>query len=367
MGGSPTRILHTCLEPALEGTAPRAHCEAVAQGLQRRGWSVVEHWNTNGSPRKARAWSRHWWRTLQHLRHVDAVYCRWHVLDLPTHLLARLSSKRLVLEVNGGLGDIQVAHPGVRPFAPLLRLLTRIEFRLAHSIICVSPGLHSWARQIAPARVDVSWARNGADVGLARRRKPATRPPFACFIGALAPWQGIELLLDAAASPDWPLDVHLHVAGDGRLAELVRKTALDLPHVHYHGRLPRERALELLASSSVSLCIPSSDLERNKINGIPFKLAESLMLGVPVVASPLRHQVDTVQLVQGGVAANETAREVALAVGGIVREAKEVDRAALSARSSTCLSWDAAIEAAEAAILSREDALMRNHGASRAS
>lgn len=311
---------------------------------------MAEHWNTNGSRRKLRTWSRHWWRTLRHLPHVDAVYCRWHVLDLPTCLLARLSGKRLVLEVNGGVEDIQVAHPRVRPLAPLLRLLMQTEFRLAHSIICVSPGLQSWAQQMAPARVDVSWARNGTDVELARRRRPAAQPPYACFIGALAPWQGIELLLAAAASRHWPRDLQLHIVGDGRLAELVRERALDRSHVQYHGRLPRERALELLATSSVSLCIPSSDLDRNMINGIPFKLLESLMLGVPVVVSPLTHQADTVHLVQGGITAGETAREVALAVGGIVDESKEVDRASLSTRSSNCLSWDVAIEAAAAAL-----------------
>ncbi|USQ76112.1 glycosyltransferase [Ornithinimicrobium cryptoxanthini] len=271
-------------------------------------------------------------------------------MDLPTCLLARLHGKRLVLEVNGGLGDVPIAHPRARTLAPLLRLLARTEFRLAHSVICVSPGLQAWVRRTARGHTDVRWARNGADPELVRRRRSAAVPAYACFVGVLAGWQGIELLLAASASPHWPQGVGLQVVGDGQHAGLVRHAARKLPHIRYHGRLPRDRALEVLAASSVSLCLPTSDLERNQINGIPFKLLDSLVLGVPAVVSPLRQQTNTVLLAQGGITVEETARHVALAVADLVGQSRDSERRALSTRSAALLSWEYAIDTAEAAV-----------------
>ncbi|GGK71101.1 glycosyltransferase [Ornithinimicrobium pekingense] len=347
------RVLHTCLEPATEGSACLAHSSAIAQGLRRRGLQVRTVWNTAGSSGKPVQWLRVWSGILRHLSGVDAVYCRWHAFDLPTCVLARLFRKRLVLEVNGGIGDIQIGHPRLRPVMPLLRLVTRVQLRLAHTVICVSPGLRDWARRLAPEGTEVTWAPNGTDPAIADLRRPASSPAHASYVGVLSSWQGIELLVAAATSPDWPDRLALDVVGDGPVADVVRDAAREHPHIRYHGRLPREQTLEVLATSSVSLCLPSSDLPRNQVNGTPFKLVETLMLGVPAVVSPLAHQIRAVRSVDGGRATAETPRDVARAVAAVVDEASEAARQALASRAARCFTWDGAVDVAARAVGAR--------------
>lgn len=351
-GEEPTgaTVLHTCLEPAVEGSAARVHCEEIAAGLRRRGLRVVPVWNTFRTRGRLGGWLRHWQRVAASLPRAEAVYSRWHVMDLPTCLLARWHGRRLVLEVNGGLGDQWAAPPLSRALAPVFRLLAQAELRLADEVVCVSPGLQDWVRSLVPGHVGVRHAPNGTNPTLAARAGPASRPAYACFVGVLAPWQGLDLLLAAAASPRWPEGVGLEIVGDGRSAASLRVAAGHLPHVTFHGKIPRERTLQILAGSSVSLCLPGSHLARNQVNGIPFKLLESLALGVPVVVSPLAHQVEAVRRVDGGLATGETPGEVAAAVADVVRRCQTEQRVALAHRSARELSWERAVDEAEAAL-----------------
>lgn len=78
----------------------------------------------------------------------------------------------------------------------------------------------------------------------------------------------------------------LLVAGDGKLLpEVQRAEVVDGSKVRSYGRLGREDAQQLLASAAVSLSPQGRDWDGNKWGASPIKVAESLVLGVPVVVS----------------------------------------------------------------------------------
>ena len=137
---------------------------------------------------------------------------------------------------------------------------------------------------------------NGAntDLFLPAPSHPAPEArPYAVFIGALASWQGVGTILEAAAAPAWPDGVDLLIAGDGRERDRVLETARTNPHIRWLGTVPYDEAPALVAGSMAAL-VPMSDIVRSRWGLSPLKLYEAMACGVPVVASDLPGLGDTV-------------------------------------------------------------------------
>lgn len=349
--GDPTRLLHVCLEDTRRDSAAGIHSAAIAGGLAKRGLAVERSWYESSRVPKAMGWARLWINRHRLIRQSDAVYARWHPLDFPTYLSARMFRKPLILEVNGQLEDVTVSRPRISAILPLLRVLTRAEFAAANEVITVSPGLKKWVETLAPQHTVTSLAPNGVDIPVDICAKSASRPRYAVFVGALAPWQNVQLILDAAQSEDWPMDLEFRVIGDGRESGVVQEAAESSPRITYRGRLSRERTLQELSGASLSFCVPSPSMARNHINGVPFKLAESLVMGVPVVVSNLPHQTSLVERLHGGMTVAEVASEVCQAAKVLLSEFAGVnERKQLADRARRSLSWDSAVSVAEDAI-----------------
>ena len=120
------------------------------------------------------------------------------------------------------------------------------------------------------------------------------------FIGALASWQGIDTVLEAVDTPDWPLEVDLVVAGDGRERDRVDEAARVNAHVRWLGTIPYDEAPALLSGSLAAL-VPMADVPRSRYGLSPLKLFEAMACGVPVVASDLPGLGDTVRANQCGI------------------------------------------------------------------
>jgi glycosyltransferase involved in cell wall biosynthesis len=84
------------------------------------------------------------------------------------------------------------------------------------------------------------------------------------------------------------------VIGSGA-AEAQAAEAAAAGGVVFHGRLPRDRALAIVASASVSLSVQTARYARNRMGVSPLKVAEGLMLGVPTVVSDLPGQAQLVR------------------------------------------------------------------------
>jgi len=326
-------------EAPTPGSAAEVHLQEIAVGLERNGNSVTRLWAADDSSMRVVRLVKFQLKNLLVLRSFDVLYFRWHVLGVLQYMMARIFKVPYVLEINGTHEDIVLAHPHLSPFTKSLSRLTAWEFRGASHIIAVSPGLGAWASNLSNCTVPMTWIPNGAPEALARQRADAADPPYAVFVGRLATWQGIDTLLEARRSPAWPKDVPLVVVGSGLEEPSVRRAAAQ-GWVDYRGQLGRPEAQKVLASAAVSISPQTANVSRNRLGVTPLKVAESLMLGVPVVASRLPGQSEIVAGSPGGrVVAPDSPDELARAVAAMM--AFPTDRDAIACYALKSVSWGA--------------------------
>jgi glycosyltransferase involved in cell wall biosynthesis len=232
----------------------------------------------------------------------DALYVRSHFAAFPTVLYAKVREIPVVREVNGTYADLFIAWPWTRALAPLFRWVMRAQLRWSDTVIAVTEGLADWVRgEGAEGRIRV--VSNAADVELFRSdRATETELPdrFVIFFGALAPWQGIETLLEAVHDPSWPEDVRLVVAGDGALRERVEEATAD-GKVLYIGTVPY-RNLPGVVTASLAGLSPQGNLAGRGDTGLhPLKVFETMACGVPVIVTDHPGQADLVRSVDCGI------------------------------------------------------------------
>lgn len=337
-GRGTLRILSVSAEPARAGSAARTHLTAIRDALRAEQLDVGELWRT---PRSGKVLQLVFFQLsgISRIWHSDVVYMRWHVLDVVHVLAARGLGKKLVLEVNGTSDDILNENPALRRVSWVVHRLAGMTLRAADHIIVVSPGLVGWAQGRAP-RVPVTFLPNGADASLAERWRQPADPPYAIFVGELARHQGLPTLLEARRQQEWPRELPLVIVGSGALQGDV-DAAEDGKAIVYRGRLEQRDAHELLAGASVSISPQSARVARNRLGVTPLKVAESMMLGTPVVGSRLPGLTEIIEK-SGTGATFEPDDPVALASAvATAASLGEEERANLRRYAVTRLSWRA--------------------------
>lgn len=128
--------------------------------------------------------------------------------------------------------------------------------------------------------------------------------PYVCFVGNLAPWQGLEYLLKAAPSvlSRFP-ECHFLIVGDGvmknEILELSRKLRVTDRFI-FTGVVAYDRVPLYINASDV--CTAPFIFARNaKIGLSPLKLYEYMACGKPVVASAISGVVDALEASEGGI------------------------------------------------------------------
>lgn len=294
-GGVPTsdqyQLLLCSVEAPRPGSAIEAHLVGLASALPAvcPALRVETLFRAVEVSRLGRlvAWLEIFAKVIWRAPRANIIYMRWHPLGFPLTLFFRMLRRPYALEVNGTLEDIQLAHPQTRFLNCLLRLTTRTQFAQAAHIFTVTPGLRDWIRNFGVRPEGVTVLANGAPSALRAHRRVQAHPPYAVFVGELAPWQGLLTLVEAARSEAWPRSLDLVIIGNGIEADTVRQAAEDLDHVTWLGRLPRDEARDILAGATISVSPQGFAAGRNRFGVSPIKVSESLLLGVPVVLSSL--------------------------------------------------------------------------------
>jgi glycosyltransferase involved in cell wall biosynthesis len=345
---------YICMQPTRQGQASFAHVNEIVAGLRRRGWEVrlVEpphprSGRADGIRRLVAAASTQLAFALRcRFRPARFVYIRSHFLTLPSAFLAKAAGSTVVQEVNGPLDDVFDAWPRLRPLAPLLALVGRVQIRWADAVVLVTPGLEDDVRARTGRRGGYHVIGNGANVDLfepSAKRVGSEPRPYAVFVGALASWQGIDTVLDAVDGADWPPGVDLVVAGDGVERERVAVAALDNPHIRWLGSIPYMEAPALVSGSLVAL-VPMADVPRSNYGLSPLKLFEAMACGVPVVASDLPGLADIVRVHDCGITfpAGDPGA-LARSVAELSQDPARVREMGLRARAAAAAlySWDA--------------------------
>jgi len=191
-----------------------------------------------------------------------------------------------------------------------IRLLSWVRHRLARQIIVVGPGLRDrlLSRGVHPTKIQV--VSNGVNTDMfrhmsqseCRNRLGLLQDAFyLCFVGTLAPWQGMETLIKAMSEIRLSrCDIRLLVVGDGPIRSKLEVLVSDLhleDHVQFVGAVPRE-SVPVYINASDTCVVPKEYPFPRSMS--PLKLFEYLACGVPVLASDVEGIRDILVQTQSG-------------------------------------------------------------------
>jgi len=215
---------------------------------------------------------------------------RWHPFLVFVAPKWRRKGGKILLLVQGNDDSTYETNPWLRKVPGIRRLMTK-SLEIGSSILCVNNGLAEWVseerRRVAPVPIatmpsgvsDVFFDAAPKDIG----------EPYVLFFGGLAPWQGIDYMLEAHRSSTWPTGLQLLVVGGGAKADDVRDA--QGPTLKWLGPKKPAELAEYVAGALVTLCPKSNTGSMAKVT-TPFKMLESAAAGVPVIATDIPAQVE---------------------------------------------------------------------------
>lgn len=278
-------IVYVTLQALGQWQGAATHVEQIVTGLRREGWRVTFLAPPHTQARIGllqRAWGllAVQVRAVFVLPRADLLYVRHHPLSLPLALCAKALGVPRVEEVNGTLDDLVKIHPWTGVLVGALRRSSRMILQSATAISAVSDELATDLGVDTPVHV----IPNGVDLD---RFAPTVNgdvdsAPHVLFVGALTPWQGLDVMRAARHDPAWPDPVDLVIVGDGPLRDLV---ATD-PKIDYRGPVAHAEVGDFIGQAMATL----STKHTSARGASPLKLYESLGCGVPVIVSDVPPQ-----------------------------------------------------------------------------
>jgi glycosyltransferase involved in cell wall biosynthesis len=298
------RLLYLTASAVADGTPTYTHVNGIVDGLIKRGWTVEvlsppdRRLNNVGQQfRRLFDVILIQCRAALRMRSFDAVYFRWHFALWPLAALARLVGVPVIQEINGPYEEFFTAHPYMRWAQPIATFFLRAQLRWADALVAVTEHMVGWLRPDTP-RVRIVVVPNGADTELFSPQATSAYPlpaPYVAFVGSFARWEGIDTMIDAVDSPNWPKGLALVIAGDGVCRNLVERAAGDNPQVSFLGRIPFRNVPGVIAGSVAGLA-PINPIGGREQTGLSaLKLYETLACGVPVITTDIPGHSKTIQ------------------------------------------------------------------------
>jgi glycosyltransferase involved in cell wall biosynthesis len=226
----------------------------------------------------------------------DVIYLRQGLFEVFPPILARLFGVPYVIEKNGLMEDEFRSRGFSEIVIKILRLAEEINFRLSDKIVCVTEGIkREIVRRYKVNEGKLMVIPNGANIELFRpldkrecRRKLGLEENafYVGFVGSFAPWQGLEILIEAAkrVKEQGYAQIKYILVGDGEQESLLRQKVREYKleqEIRFTGRVAYEQVVNYINTFDVCyLC-----KERLSFGFSPLKLYEYLACGRPVIAS----------------------------------------------------------------------------------
>lgn len=252
---------------------------------------------------------------LQCLKHKpDIIYerlCGWSFLPA---ILSRIFRIPYVVEVNGLMIDELKIGNYPHHYIKLCIWNERRSYTMCKKIICVTTGIKNGIIELYNVPEEkIAVISNGANIDIffpmntkdsKRELKLEESSKYVCFVGNLAPWQGVEYLIKAV-----PFVLHkcpnlnFLVIGDGpmksELIQLTHDIGVSNSFI-FTGSIPYNKVPLYINASDV--CVAPFIKERNsKIGLSPLKLYEYMACGKPVVASAISGVSEVLEFSNGGI------------------------------------------------------------------
>jgi glycosyltransferase involved in cell wall biosynthesis len=222
--------------------------------------------------------------------HYRSVWC-----GLPLAQARRAQGYRTLFEVNGLPSvELKYHYPAIEP-----ELLAKIKeqeiatLHLSDAIICPSHVTRDYIASLGLSRERVTVLPNGvspSDFFASPLPPREGRIPTLLYIGTLADWQGLDVVIRAMPKILEQHEVRLQIVGRGRsrqrklLAKHIRKLGLE-EHVIVQPAVPHHEVPALIAGADI--CVAPLGLnDRNVTQGAcPIKVLEYMAAARPLLAS----------------------------------------------------------------------------------
>jgi len=224
-------------------------------------------------------------------KRFDFIYERSTTYHRTGQKLSKMFRIPHILEVNSPLEELLALYGCARPLIPVASYIERSTARKAHSVVVGSAGMRRYLieRGVTPEKIFTIYPTADDHFFLPVRRRAEIRQRYDLggkmvvgFIGSMAPYQRVDLLLRAAVEVRRLADnIQFFVVGDGPgMASLKRFVAdHDLEDsVSFTGRVPYNDIPEYCGAMDV--CV----IPHGTWYGSPTKLFEYAASGKPVIA-----------------------------------------------------------------------------------
>jgi glycosyltransferase involved in cell wall biosynthesis len=323
------KILYLTLEDMSLHKGSVVHIREIVSGLHARGHIVGLLARNHGSIKESFLLrsqpTSSWWGPLRRLRtptyllsslflffslwfllpRYDVVYARDFHAAVMAWIPRWIFGKKLVYEINGLASEevkLKGNSFGLQLFSTLVRGAERVAALSADLIISVTPQIASCLVtrfRISPSKVEI--VGNGVDPEkFLPIRDPALLDDWRKrlgieendrvigFVGNLAPWQGIDVLIESALHLLSRMErLKFLIVGDGmmkpRLLTRVTEQGFGRAFI-FTGMMSYETVPVLI--NVADICVAPFIARRNKQTGVsPLKVFEYLACGKPVIAS----------------------------------------------------------------------------------
>ncbi len=235
-----------------------------------------------------------------------AVYVRACFLAFIMRLICRLAGVPLIAEV-AAVVDEEAQMRGQRKILFfILRVLNRLNFRSADGLVCVTPGIREEAIRRGAEPDSTVVIHNAAqtdimrpmDQNQARRQLGLAEEDYIVgFAGTFAPWQGLDLLVQAAKQvvDNSGRSVKFLLVGEGQCREQLEEMVEQLGLGRFFSFLesmPYEQVAVFNNACDV-VVIPIYDPRKLRYGLSPLKFWDAASVGVPVLV-PEGCQLDDV-------------------------------------------------------------------------
>lgn len=238
---------------------------------------------------------------------IDLFYSRNVIYTLLGFIPAKVKKSKIFFEKNGIISDEATSYnidtdkkqqkrkqnTNIFFFLEKLELLT---IKHCDNVIAVTPLLKKYLVENGVEDKKVHVIENGANTDLFKPMpKDIARKSlnlldernYVCFVGNLAPWQGLKVLIQALPLVIKEIPINLLIVGDGPLYKELITLSKELgveKYIVFTGRMPYEKVPLYINASDV--CVAPFIKSRNdKIGLSPLKIYEYMSCNKPVICS----------------------------------------------------------------------------------
>jgi glycosyltransferase involved in cell wall biosynthesis len=301
------KLTYLSCEAPMVGSASHTHIHEIIKGFEKRGWDVKLYYPSYADQQtkpnlflRLLECLRIQLRLCMEWRKGSVIYVRAHYLAFPTSVMAKICGIPIFHEINGPYEDTLVTYPPLRKIKFILLPIQRVQYKLATGLITVTEELMGWAIEQSKNKNTI-WISNAANTDLFNRKKALQKDlskNYAIFFGSLTKWHGLNIMLDAISTEEWPSDVKLVIIGDGGAREQVIDVAKNNSNLLYLGKLSQKELPAYIVGALCGLVI--SDYTED--TGLrPLKLFEMMACGIPIIATDYPGQADIIRDNEAGV------------------------------------------------------------------